>query len=163
MRLFKAIVMAGSVLSLTACGLADKMGATRAYNYATVLHSTEAQGIGIGAQAPFRSSPLSVGIEAGAFQDAAKDTNSYALLHLDYDVIETKDRNPRIGAFIGFVSDPERANRFEDRYPVIGNYLPFVGVQLTVPTAGPHEVRLRMSPGYSSETAIFSIQSNFVF
>jgi len=121
MRLLKAIAFTASVLSVTACGLADKMGATRAYNYATVHHSAETRGIGIGAEAPFRASPFSIGIEAGAFKD------------------------------------------FQNRYPVIGNFLPFVGFQLTVPTVGPHEVRMRVSPGYSSDTAIFSIQSNFVF
>jgi len=47
--------------------------------------------------------------------------------------------------------------------PVLSKILPFVGFQLTVPTVGPHEVRMRVSPGYSSDTAIFSIQSNFVF
>jgi len=128
MRLLKAIAFTASVLSVTACGLADKMGATRAYNYAT-----------------------------------SDETNTYALTHIDFDLIETKDRNPRIGGFIGFVSDPDRADRFQNRYPVIGNFLPFVGFQLTVPTVGPHEVRMRVSPGYSSDTAIFSIQSNFVF
>lgn len=163
MRLLKAIAFTASVLSVTACGLADKMGATRAYNYATVHHSAETRGIGIGAEAPFRASPFSIGIEAGAFKDGSDETNTYALTHIDFDLIETKDRNPRIGGFIGFVSDPDRADRFQNRYPVIGNFLPFVGFQLTVPTVGPHEVRMRVSPGYSSDTAIFSIQSNFVF
>jgi len=159
----KTTILAGLAVTLTGCGFADKLGATRAYNYATFLHSTEAKGIGIGAEAPFRSSPLTLGIEAGAFKDSDNESSGYALTHIDFDLMETKARNPRVGAFIGFVNDRERAARFDDRYPVLGNFLPFVGFQVTVPTIGPHELRMRVSPGYSSETAIFSIQSNIVF
>jgi len=159
----KLVLLVGVAVSLSACGLADRMGASRAYNYATVLHSPEARGIGIGAQAPFRSSPLSIGVEAGGYKNVDDDTSSYALVHLEFDLIETRDRNPRVGGFIGFVSDSARADKFVDRYPVVGNFIPFVGFQATVPTVGPHEFRIRVSPGYSSQSAIFSIQSNFVF
>jgi len=156
-------VFAGLAIALTGCGMADKLGASRAYNYATLLHSQEARGIGVGAEAPFRDSPFTLGIEAGAFRNSDDESSGYALTHVELDLIETQPRNPRIGAFIGFVNDRERAKRFDDRYPVLGNFLPFVGVQLTVPTVGPHEFRMRISPGYSAETAIFSIQSNIVF
>lgn len=163
MSKFKTALLAGMAIALTGCGFAEKLGASRAYNYATMLHSVEAKGFGIGAEAPFRNSPLTLGVEAGAFRDSDDQPSAYALTHVEMDLIETKARNPRIGAFIGFVNDEERAKRFDDRYPVIGNFLPFVGLQVTVPTIGPHELRMRISPGYSSETAIFSIQSNFVF
>jgi hypothetical protein len=156
-------MLTGVALVMTGCGFSEKIGAYSAYNYATLLHSNQAKGIGIGAEAPFRDSPLTLGIEAGGFKDSGDQSSAYALTHIDFDLIETKPRNPRVGAFIGFVNDAERAARFDDRYPVIGNFLPFVGFQVTVPTIGPHEFRLRISPGYSAETAIFSIQSNIVF
>ncbi len=163
MSKIKYVIMACALLGLSACGFAEKIGATRAHNYATVLHSVDAKGIGIGSEAPFRDSRLSIGVEAGAFRTADDETSGYALTHFEIDLLEKKARNPRLGAFMGFASSPDAADRFRDRYPVIGNFVPIVGVQLTLPTFGPHELRLRMAPGLSSESAIFSIQSNFVF
>lgn len=163
MVICRVVLVAGFAASLNACGIAEKLGANSAHNYATYLHSGEAHGVGLGAEAPFRESRFSIGVEAAAFRNAEDKTSGYALTHVEMDLIENRPRNPRVGAFLGFVSDPAHAARFENRYPVFGNFHPFVGFQLTVPTVGPHELRMRVSPGYSSETAVFSIQSNFVF
>jgi len=151
------------VSTLTACGLADVLGATRAHNYATILHSGDTQGLGIGSEAPFRGSPYSIGVEAGAFRDANDQNSPYVLAHFERKFKNTAERTPRIGAFLGYVSSPAEADRFEDRYPILGNYIPIIGVQATVPTVGPHELRLRITPGLSSASAIVSLQSNFVF
>ena len=45
----------------------------------------------------------------------------------------------------------------------IGDFIPVVGLQATVPTFGPHEFRFRLTPGLTRADAIITLQSNFVF
>ncbi len=163
MKLKTSLVLLGVCTALSSCGFADLIGANRAHNYFTVIHSEDALGFGVGSEAPFRSSALSLGVEAGIFQSEDDEATGFGLAQFELDLRQDRGRAPRVGAFFGFVNDPEVARRFEDRYPVIGNFAPIVGVQATVPTYGPHELRLRIAPGLSANSAIFTLQSNFVF
>ena len=163
MKLKNAVCLLATCTVLSSCGFADLIGAKRAHNYFSVIHSEDAAGVGIGAEAPFRNSALSFGVEAGIFRDSDDETTGFGLAQFELDLRQDRTRSPRLGAFFGFVNDAEVARRFEDRYPVIGNFAPIVGFQATVPTYGPHELRLRVAPGLSANSAIFTLQSNFVF
>ncbi len=161
---FRSFIFAAPLAVLVSgCGFSDLIGANRAHNYATLIHSEDSLGFGLGAEAPFRDSPVSMGVEVGGFKRSNEASAVYALTHVEYDLMETRTRPPRIGAFVGFLNDEGVADRFRDRYPVIGNFAPFFGVQATVPTFGPHELRIRIAPGLSAQTAVFTLQSNFVF
>lgn len=160
--------------SVSACGFADRIGASRAYNYATVTHVSEHvnatrnfnennPGLGIGSEAPFIGAKWAVGVEAGAYKNSNSNTSPYVLGYFERDMIPSKPRALRLGFFTGYARYPAEANRFSDRYPVIGDYIPVAGLQATIPTFGPHEFRLRATPGLNQSSAIISLQSNFVF
>lgn len=174
MRSIKIISSLFILASVSACGLAEKIGASRAYNYATVTHVSEHvnatrsfnennPGIGIGSEAPFIGEKWAVGVEAGVYKNSNSETSPYAVTYFERDMIPSKPRALRMGFFTGYARYPAEARRFRDTYPVIGDFIPVVGLQATFPTFGSHEFRLRATPGLNQSSSIISLQSNFVF
>lgn len=174
MNLTKISMAVALVSSLSACGFSDLIGASRAYNYATITHASEHvnstkdfneinPGLGVGSEAPFRGSKWSVGVEAGAYKNSNSNTSTYALSYMERDMLPRNPRSLRFGGFFGYARYPAEAARWENKLPVFGDYIPIVGLQATIPTISPHEFRVRVTPGLSRSSAIVSLQSNFVF
>ncbi len=156
------------------CGLPEMINRGGAYNYATISHVSEHidaskdfnevnPGLGIGSEAPLRGSPWSVGVEAGAFENSNRNTSPYAVGYFERAMLKDRPRALRVGFFGGYARYPNESGSFDGIIPSIGAYIPVAGLQATIPTFGPHEFRVRLSPGLSRSTAIISLQSNFVF
>lgn len=162
------------VAGLSACGFSDLIGATRAYNYGTITHVSEHvnatkefnesnPGVGIGSQAPLRDSKWSVGVEAGIYKNSNDENSSYVLGYFERDILESYPGAFRLGFFSGYARYPDEAERWQNKLPVFGDYIPVGGLQATFPTISPHELRVRITPGLSRSSAIVTLQSNFVF
>lgn len=172
----KAILITLTVATgLSGCGAFDKIAASRAYNYGVVTHTAKHinatksfnennPGIGIGSEAPIVMSRWSVGVEAGRFRNSNDDMSSYAAGYAEYALNRKDPRAIRAGAFYGLAEYPAEAakNRANNKFAV-GDFIPIIGLQTTVRTIGPHEFRMRLTPGLSRADAIVTLQSNFVF
>ena len=162
-----AIALAGFTIS--GCGFADYIGATRAYNYAVIQHASaggdgdfenNTPGIGVGSEAPFKSSKYAVGVEAGIYNNPEDVRAPYAVAYVERDLIENQPRRLRVGGFAGFAKFPFEAERSNLNF---GDYVLTGGVQATVSTFGPHELRVRLSPGLNDANATVTLSSNFKF
>ena len=164
-----------AALGLSGCGVFDQIAATRAHNYGVITHISKHvnatksfnevnTGFGIGSEAPLVMSRWSVGVEAGRFRNSNDELSTYAAGFAEYGLSRNSDRSVRIGAFTGLAEYPAEAakNRANDEL-AIGDFIPVVGLQATVPTFGPHEFRFRLTPGLTRADAIITLQSNFVF
>ncbi len=172
----KALILTlTAAVGLSGCGLSDRIATTRAYNYATVTHASKHvnaskefnevnPGIGIGSEAPVARTRWSLGVEAGRFRNSSEELTTYLTGYGEFDVLRNKPRALRIGGFSGLAQYPAEAdkNRSEGKF-AIGDFIPVVGMQVTVPTFGPHEFRMRITPGLERSDAIVTLQSNFVF
>lgn len=161
---------------LGGCAYTDRIGITRAQNYATVTHLSEHinadkdfnefnPGIGIGSEAPLRRTNYAVGVEAGHYRNSVDRPTTYALAYVERKFSPL--RQPEtigLGAFFAYAEYPDEVERAQDRgFVTIGDFVPVVGLQATVPTVGPHEFRFRLSPGPARADAILTLQSNFRF
>jgi len=144
------------------------------YNYATISHASEHidaskdfnesnPGLGLGSEAPLRNSKWSVGVEGGFFENSNNNTSIYGLGYFERDMLENNPRALRVGFFSGYARYPAEAANSNSFLPSIGDYIPVVGLQATVPTVWRHEFRVRVAPGLSRSSAIVALQSNFVF
>lgn len=172
MRIIAALALA---TGLSGCGVLDQISASRAYNYAAITHASHHvnaskefnevnPGLAIGSEAPLMRSRMSLGVEGGRFRNSSDEMTTYGALYGEYGVIKSNPRALRLGAFTGWAEYPAEAakNRAEGKW-AIGDFIPVIGLQATVPTLGPHEFRLRVTPGLSRSDAIITLQSNFVF
>ena len=164
-----------AAMGLSSCGIVDNIATSRAYNYGVITHASEHvnptksfnennPGVGIGSEAPLAMSRWAVGVEAGRFRNSNDELSTYLGSYAEYDVLRNKPRRLRVGAFAAMAQYPAEAdkNRANGTFAV-GDFIPVLGLQATVPTVGPHEFRLRLTPGLSRSDAIFTLQSNFVF
>lgn len=159
-----------AALALSGCGFADYIGSTRAYNYAAIQHVSiggaggafeeNTPGIGIGSEAPFKSSKLAIGVEAGIYNSPEDVTSPYAVTYVERDMLENDPRRFRLGGFAGFVKLPTVADNSNLGF---GDYVLTGGVQMTVSTFGPHEFRMRVSPGINDAATTLTLSSNIKF
>lgn len=170
----RLLLSLATVTALSACGLPDLINRNGAYNYATISHASKHldakkdfnennPGVGLGSEAPLRGSKWSVGVEGGYYENSNSNTSIYAVGYFERDVLVRKPRALRVGFFTGYARYPNEAANSDSIFPTIGDYIPVAGLQATIPTVGPHEFRVRVSPGLSRSSAIVSLQSNFVF
>lgn len=172
----KALLLAaalGSAVALQGCAVVDQVNTARAYNYVTVSHASSHidasrdfqevnPGLGFGSEAPLKNSnKVAVGIETGRFLNSLDDWSSYSVGYWEYDVLPSKPRRLRIGGFAGLAEYPTEAAR--GHLPSFGDFITVGGLQVTVPTIGNHEIRMRAAPGISQSGAILTLQSNFKF
>ena len=165
-----------AALLLSGCGISEQISASRAYNFATVTHTSQHigakksfneynPGFGVGSEAPLRRSPYVVGLEAGRYRNSLDDYSSYAAGYVERK-FEPK-RGPRevgLGIFLAYAEYPTEVQKAKDKgFLTIGDMVPLVGLQATVATFGPHSLRLRLTPGLTQSDAIVTVQSNFRF
>ena len=170
MKLSTAIGATAAAVTLSGCGFADYLGATRAYNYAVIQHVSSGgkggafeentPGIGIGSEAPFKSSKYAAGVEAGVYNNPEDVRAPYAVAYVERDMLENRPRRLRFGAFAGFAKFPTKA---DDSNLAFGDYVLTGGLQMTVSTVGPHEFRVRMSPGLNDSGSTLTLSSNIKF
>ena len=168
-----ALLAAGT---LSGCGISEQISTSRAYNYATVTHTSQHlgatksfnennPGFGIGSEAPIRRSPYVVGLEAGRYRNSLDDYSSYAAGYVERKFAPR--RGPKdigLGLFLAYAEYPSEVQRAKDKgYLTIGDLVPVVGLQATVATVGPHSLRMRLTPGLSHADAVLTVQSNFRF
>jgi len=169
------LLMLALATGLSGCSVYDRVSASRAYNYGVVTHVSEHinatksfnevnTGLGFGSEAPLTMSRWAIGVEAGRFRNSNDNLSTYAAGYAEYGVLRQNPRALRVGAFTGLAQYPAEAdkNRANNKFAV-GDFIPVIGLQATVPTIGPHEFRLRLTPGLSRADAIVTLQSNFVF
>ena len=175
MKKIKTIALGVTLMGgLSACGLPEMISADSTYNYATITHtSTHVNatknfnenniGVGVGSEAPLRGSKWSFGVEGGAFQNSNNNLSIYGVSYFERDMLRESPRSLRVGFFSGYARYPAEAANVSGLIPAIGDYIPVAGLQATFPTFGPHEFRVRVSPGLRRSDAVIAIQSNFVF
>lgn len=170
----KLILSLTAVAALSACGLPDMIVRGGSYNYATISHASKHLGatkdfnetnlgLGLGSEAPLRNSKWAFGVEGGAFENSNSNTTIYGVSYFERDMLVAKPRALRLGVFGGYARYPAEAAKSDSIFPTIGDYIPVAGLQATIPTFGPHEFRVRVTPGLSRSSAIIALQSNFVF
>ena len=161
-------------ISLTGCGLAGMIDRDTAYNYGVLSHASQHinatkefnennLGLGVGSEAELRGTRWSFGVEGGVFENSNNNTTPYGVAYFERDMLLDRPRALRAGFFSGYARYPDEADKSGRIFPAIGDYIPVVGLQMTIPTVWRHEFRLRMAPGLNRSKAIIALQSNFVF
>lgn len=155
-------------LALSGCAVLDNINATRAYNYVGIPHFAEGgkgtsfddniPGVAFGSEAPTSQPKYAVGIEAGLYRDPNRDRSVYGLTYMERDLFaRDAPRRVRVGAFVGMSEYEDIGEELFDGVNLIG------GLQMTVSTFGPHELRLRAMPGVGDSDYTFFLGSNFKF
>lgn len=175
MRAFvAAVIVAGS--SLTGCAMTDRISQSEAHNYAVLTHASTHinptrgfnevnPGLGLGSEAPIKGAPYVVGVEAGRFLNSLDEQSSYAGAYVERDVLsQSAPGRLKLGAFFAYAEYPSEVQKARDRgFVVLGDFIPIAGLQATIPTIGPHEFRVRVTPGLTQADGIVTLQSNLRF